>query len=376
MKLLHTADLHLDSPFCGATAEEAEARREAQRRLFARVFACAKEEACDLILIAGDLFDGKYVTPETADLARRLFREAGVPVLLAPGNHDPFVPGSFYGTELPENVMVFTSSELQCFALDDLHVRVFGYAFSSAALTVSPLAGADVPKKGDWLHLLCAHADLNAPLSRYAPLSPGDVARLGVDYAALGHVHCPSAEQACDKPCIRYCGIPQGRSFDEPGEGSVLLVTLTPGEQPSVERRTVSHERYRAEELDISHCASEEDVRRAAAEITAACSAIAGTHLRLTLTGFAEPEWSSGYAALAESLRGNLASLTVRDETLPAVSDRVLRQDISLRGAFYRALAPKLTEGDAESRRRAALALQIGLAAIDGRRIPERRDET
>ena len=75
MKFLHTADLHLDSAFCGDGVFGAEARRERQRELLKKIFRIAEDEACDMILIAGDMFDTSFVTPETRKLCLSLFEE-------------------------------------------------------------------------------------------------------------------------------------------------------------------------------------------------------------------------------------------------------------------------------------------------------------
>ena len=55
MRILHTGDLHLDSPFCAYGQKDAEKQREAGRELLRRIFDCAKDEKCEMILIAGDL---------------------------------------------------------------------------------------------------------------------------------------------------------------------------------------------------------------------------------------------------------------------------------------------------------------------------------
>ena len=44
MKILHTGDLHLDSPFCSDEGARADEKRAAQRALLRRIFECAKEE--------------------------------------------------------------------------------------------------------------------------------------------------------------------------------------------------------------------------------------------------------------------------------------------------------------------------------------------
>ena len=370
MKILHTGDLHLDSPFCAAGALGADERRQKQRESLSRVFACAKEEECDLILIAGDLFDGKIVTPETAALVLRLFRESTCPVVIAPGNHDPYTAGSFWSTAtLPKQVYLFRAKELSFVEPEGLNARIWGYAFTSAALGEDPLVGAIPPEKDGKWDLLCAHCDLLAPLSRHAPVTVGSIERLGVDYAALGHVHNPAP--VAEGETIRYCGFVEGRSFDELGEGGVWIVTLEEGKSPVIRRRVLSECRYELDEVDLSDCAEEGEMEQAIGRVIDRYDAT--THLRLSLTGTVES--LPDLRPWTEKLGQGLASLELRDETIPAHDDSVLQKDVGLRGAFYRSLYPKLIDEDGATRQRAILALQIGLAAIDGRQIPERRDE-
>ena len=57
IKILHAADLHLDSPFEGLPAGKAAIRRGEQRELLGRLAELARREGVQLVLLAGDLFD-------------------------------------------------------------------------------------------------------------------------------------------------------------------------------------------------------------------------------------------------------------------------------------------------------------------------------
>ena len=59
IKLIHGADLHLDSPFSGLTPEQAAARRQEQRELLDRLAGLAREREADLVLLSGDLLDSR-----------------------------------------------------------------------------------------------------------------------------------------------------------------------------------------------------------------------------------------------------------------------------------------------------------------------------
>ena len=367
MKLLHTADLHLDSAFCGTGPLGAEVRRESQRSLLKRIFDCATRECCDMILMAGDIFDTVFVTPETAELCVRLFTDFAKPVIVAPGNHDYLASGGFWSSaELPSNVYVFSSTELQLFDFPELGVSVAGYAFTSSVLSKNPLVEGNINRADTEKYmLLCAHADVDVPMSRYAAATLGDITRHGFDYAALGHVHMPPVLSQN----IRYCGFAEGRAFDEIGEGQVLIVTIDDS-GCTVEERIVSKVRYVRTELSVDGALTVEQTKSIiGAEIER--YADKPTHLRIELVGSLSPDALPDLRALCENEGGSVASLEVIDSTLCLPNGEYLERDVTLRGELYRVLRPRLISDDLHERRIALKALNIGLAAIEGKNFTE-----
>ena len=73
LKIIHTADIHLDSPFSLFDAQKAQARKNELRGVFSSLIMYAKTEKADMVLIAGDLFDSEYVTKETMDIITTQF---------------------------------------------------------------------------------------------------------------------------------------------------------------------------------------------------------------------------------------------------------------------------------------------------------------
>ena len=88
MKLLHASDFHLDSPLSGLPPEKGAQRRRELREIPARLAKLAKDEGVDLVLLPGDLFDGARAYPETVWALAQALGDMGVPVFIAPGNHD------------------------------------------------------------------------------------------------------------------------------------------------------------------------------------------------------------------------------------------------------------------------------------------------
>ena len=90
VKLLHAADLHLDSAFSALPPEKAAQRRAEQRLVLERLTALS--EGCAAVLLAGDLFDSARVYRDTLEALRAALAACRCPVFIAPGNHDALLP--------------------------------------------------------------------------------------------------------------------------------------------------------------------------------------------------------------------------------------------------------------------------------------------
>lgn len=368
-KILHIADLHLDSPFSAFDPLTAEAKREGLRRTFRSAVKYARENDFSLLLISGDLYDGGFITRETARMLCDELSSLAIPVVIAPGNHDPYVKFSLYESRaLPKNVFVFTEDKLDFFDFDELNIRVYGYAFCDKHLRQSPLSGADVEPSGK-INILCAHGDTESPLSPYAPLSFAEISRLGFTYAALGHIHNPPPPQKENGCVTAYSGFFDGRGFDELGYGSALAVTLLDDGGVDIEKLSFSTEKY--EEVTLDAIGIEND--------TELCDKISGligsggyderVSLRIALRGNLPPDYIPDIPRLEETLGQNLALLQIKDETTPLLSDTELKYDKTMRGELYRRLLPKLTSADPVEKETSLLALKIALAALEGGEI-------
>ena len=149
IKLIHGADLHLDSPFSGLTPEQAAARRQEQRELLDRLAGLARERGADLLLLSGDLLDSSRTYRETAQALARSLGSLPCPVFLAPGNHDFYGPRSLYAAlDWPENVHIFTSGEVRRVEIPGLDCVVYGRAFLGPREDRSPLEGFRAERDG------------------------------------------------------------------------------------------------------------------------------------------------------------------------------------------------------------------------------------
>ena len=223
IKILHSADWHLDAPFQGRTADQQTALRKALLKVPGKLACLCREEGCDLCLLSGDLFDGNY-TEESYRVLYDALEEMAVPVFITPGNHD-FV--SFNSPWLrerwPENVHIFLKPQVESVSIPGLSCRVYGAGFTSMDC---PALLEDFRAQQEEKYAIgIFHGDPVQRNSPYNPITRSQIAASGLNYLALGHVHKGDAFRAGDTLCA-WPGCPMGRGYDEQGVKGAYIVTL------------------------------------------------------------------------------------------------------------------------------------------------------
>lgn len=364
IKILHTGDVHLDSPFASSSAQVSEVRRNELRSTFSSMMTYARMNGIDLILIAGDLFDNNFVSRETVALLMREFAAAPCPIVISPGNHDACIPGSVWDKiHFPDNVFVFRSEELSCFSFPRLNVDVYGYAFTSKYLDSFPPAGK-APADEERINILLAHGDMAA--SRYAPLSRESIAAFGADYTALGHIH--NGEKYSDAALrYAYCGCPEGRDFGECGPKGAVVAEVDKGEA-HIHRVRFSKRIYADEELNVSGASTMTEVSDKLKAFISAGHYGSEHILRVTLTGTVDPALMISTALLGDT-GGRVFSLEVRDDTSPTLDDSAVMSDPGVRGECYRMLREMIDSSTGRDKIVADNALRYAMAALSGEGI-------
>lgn len=368
IKIFHTGDNHLDSTFSRLSPSERERERARQRDLFEKMMNYVSDGGYDLVLISGDLFDSPLVSPETEEMLVKAFARLSCPVVISPGNHDPYLKTELYfSVRLPENVYVFSSKELQVFELEELSVSVCGYAFTSDEYSSSPLSKISL---GDDLgiKLLCAHGELGVAASKYAPISEADLLANGFAYAALGHLHKIAEPIKIGKGIAAYCGFPEGRAFDEEGLGGAMSVVIDE-DKVVAERVIFAERRYLYDGLDVSGATNDKELIDMISAYITKKGYDNNTALRLTAFGTISIDYTVNTSLAIRMIEPSLMRFELIDGTVPDIDVRSLENDYTLRGEVYRALKSRLEGDDADEQRKAYEALKVALLAIEGRRI-------
>ena len=358
MRILHAADLHLDSAFAGLAEEKAALLRQESRDILRRMVDWANDHAVDVMLLSGDLFDSDRMYSQTArTLAPALARFRGR-IFLSPGNHDFYAPGSGYdAVDWPENVHIFTSRRPQTVLLRSLNTSVTGAAFTSAE-EWEPFDGASFSGGDAPIRLGVLHGEVTRGESKYRAIPPAEIEKTNLTYLALGHVHRCAGVQRAGNTAYAYPGCLPGRGFDETGDKGFLYGEITP-EKVELEFIPFAPRRYQSVTADITDRDPADAVRQA---LDPDCGQDV---CRVLLTGSRRENFS--LSALTSELSGLCAALELTDETYPEEDIWARCGEDSLRGLFLQNLRARYDGADEDEKRQLLQAARFGLAALDNR---------
>lgn len=346
LRILHSADWHMDAPFSSVSEERRAFLRRQQLTIPGKIAQIARRENCDLVLLAGDIFDG-IPSRDALDVVKQALKACDVPVLISPGNHDFCGVGSPWLEECwPDNVLVFTGG-LESVAIPKLDCRIYGAGYHS--MDCGPLLEGFRAAGTETFQIGLLHADPLTAGSAYCPITTAQVRDSGLNYLALGHIHKSGMFRAGNVVCA-WPGCPMGRGWDEIGEKGVCIVDIA--EETTLRFLPVDGIRFYDMEADVS-----DGVEPVLDSILPAVGC--DDFFRITLTGEANVD--------LEALQGRyptFPNLFFRDQTDPETDLWEDTDSDTFRGAYFRRL-----QQQAEEDPRAVLAAQISRKILSGREV-------
>jgi DNA repair exonuclease SbcCD nuclease subunit len=266
MRFIHAADLHIDSPLQGLSAYEGapvEELRGASRRALRNLVRVALDEDVDLVVLAGDVFDGDWPDYNTGLFFIKAVSDltnAGVRVVVLAGNHDAESKLTRH-LRFPVGAFRFGHEACETIRPDQLGVDVAVHGRSYATPDVSENLALSYP---DPEAGVCNIGVLHTALTgrpghdRYAPCTVEQLTSRGYDYWALGHVH--QREVVAEDPWIVFPGNLQGRHVREEGPKGFTIVTVDGTRVDRVEHRDADVARWVRCSVDASGATHDYDV--------------------------------------------------------------------------------------------------------------------
>jgi DNA repair exonuclease SbcCD nuclease subunit len=252
MRFVHIADLHLDTPLVGLKNNRTiiKKRRAEQKQVVKDIVKMIKDEEIPVLIIAGDVFEQKFVEKKTIEYLINLFQLIpNTTILITPGNHDPLIKNSPYKTfAWPENVHIFDSTISKVSVGD---VDFYGYGFENYELQSNQLDDFEVDDASR-LNVLVTHANLNGDSKKYNDINAKSLAQF--DYVALGHIHLQKLTDSIVYPgSLLSCG------FDELGDHGMVIGNFEKG-NVTYEFVNMESKHYSIIDVDVTDCKIVSDV--------------------------------------------------------------------------------------------------------------------
>ncbi len=261
-RILHAADIHLDSPLQKlGTYEHAPVQRirNASRRALENMVRLAIDQSVDLVVIAGDLYDGDWPDQNTGLFfvaqAGKLVK-AGIPIVVIRGNHDA-ANVMTSSLPLPKNPdgsdIMMRSDAVDLRRFESIGIAVHGRSFRTRAESENLAADYPTPLNGMFnlglLHTSLTGAEGHAP---YAPCTPAQLADKRYDYWALGHVHARGHHGFEGAAPVVFSGNIQGRHVRETGPKGCVIVEVDGRNQCTHSFHELDVVRWQNCEIDVS----------------------------------------------------------------------------------------------------------------------------
>lgn len=370
MRLLHCADIHLDSEFsANLPKDKAKERKNELLAGFSRLLKFAAENCCDGVIIAGDLYDKKVVTKTARKFVMgEIGKYPEMPVYYLKGNHDE--ASGEDEEDLPANLKLFTGNR----------GGAVSYTAGTAAGRTVKITGAELTKENErsiYTSLLLDPGDINIVVlhgqestykakDKAGTVALRELAGKGIDYLALGHVHEYKTGKLDARGAWCYPGCLEGRGFDECGEHGAVIVEAD-DRTGEVSHRFIAFPGRRLWEVntDVSGCGSTAEICEKVRTRLSEENIASQDSVKIVLTGNVPFDTEIDTGLIEKAFEEDYYFVRAKDESGLYVDFEAYRNDKSLKGEFIRRTeaAEDMTEEEK------ATVIRYGLQALRGEEI-------
>lgn len=363
MKILHMADIHLDSQLnANLDAEKRKIRKQELNRAFERAVEYGAKAGVSAILIAGDLFDKSNISKTVINVvSNAITSHPDITFYYLNGNHDS---DSFLMNmeEMPDNLKIFGNS-WTCYSLDE-EGKVMLYGAELCKDTSDDIYESLVTD-ARCFNIVMLHGQ-NAEYKAKDKAEIIAVSKLknkNIDYLALGHVHRYICEKLDARGVMCYPGCLEPRGFDECGKEHGFCILDINTESMEMKHEFVNNSIRSCYEIpvDITDCEdSIEVVSRMRDSIMPYVKS--DDMVKFVLGGAKDAESEINMAYIMNQFAEQFFFMKVYDESKVKVDEMKYLNDKSLKGEFIRSvLADNKLDEETKGK-----VIRAGLLALAG----------
>ncbi len=358
MKIIHCADLHLDSKMeSNLDRDAAGLRREELLDTFEAMVDYAAEVQARVILIVGDLFDKPNVRKAAKQrVVEQIKMHPEIDFCYIKGNHDQSeLISEMLEMEELSNLKLFGSEEWTSYDYDDVVITGMELVKEN-----SQTLGMNLVLDQNRINIVALHGQE----ADYQGKDKTEIVNLSmlrnkyIDYLALGHIHSFKQERLDDRGVYCYSGCLEGRGFDECGAKGFVLLTIEDGKLQS-EFVQMAKRQLHEVSVEVNPEMQMLDVIALAKD---AVQDISSEDLvKIIVSGVTNMQLDIDIKRLLRSLDKDFFYIKGYDRTTVAVDYESFRRDKSLKGEFVRLMEQQHMSEDERS-----AIIELGIKAIMG----------
>ena len=367
MKLIHCADLHLDSNMNSYLSDiKAKERKNELLEAFNKMIQYALDNVVYGIIIAGDLFDKKNISATARNaVMNAIINNENLQFYYLRGNHD--LTG-FWGDleELPDNLHIFENEWTSYVLMEKNGRRVM--------LTGAEFDGENTAKlhselslKAEDLNIVVLHGQESENSKKGAEIIKlRALKNRFIDYLALGHIHSYKEAELDARGVYCYSGCLVGRGFDECGEHVFVIINIDDNDF-SVTREFVPMAGRNLYELevDITGVNDSVEISTRIKETIESCCYSKDSLVKIVLTGDVDVECDINIDYLNKKVEDEFYYTRIKDKTGIKIDFEMFVHDESLKGEFVRRVKEEASLSEEDK----AKVIRYGILALRGEDI-------
>lgn len=363
MRLIHCADLHLDSKLsANLDKEKMKERRSEILHTYERMVEYASEHGVSGILIAGDMFDTKSISASARNaVLHSITSQPDITFYYLKGNHDKdnFLTGL---EEMPENLKLFGSEWM---------------TYEQNGITINGIELDPENKDSAYISLVLDTTKFNIVMlhgqeSESDSKDKAEIINLkalrnkGIDYLALGHIHGRKEDKLDVRGWYCYPGCLEGRGFDECGEHGFVVIDIDE-ETHEFTREFVpfAQRKLYTVPVDVSDCETTAEMVEKTSATLREGGCESNSLVKIVLIGEVDVECEKDMTYLVSKFKSDFYFVKAYDETTLKINIEDYMLDASLKGEYVRCVMNDSSLSEEEK----AIIIRYGLQAIAGEEV-------
>lgn len=356
MKIIHTADIHLNSKMESSLSSlSAKERKKELLLTFSRMIDYANKNGVEAIIIAGDLFDTESINKSTKDFVLdTIVKNKNITFLYLCGNHEKTAFIDSIDT-LPANLLTFGNdwthhSLKNNIVVSGINITRENHKSLYTSLDLSPTD----------TNIVVMHGQVSKYFSKdsYEIVNISELKNKNIDYLALGHLHSYQEDILENNTKYCYSGCLEGRGFDECGTHGFVLIDI---DGKHIETSFIPFAKRTLHEItvDISSSSTTHDVDHLIKESLSSIPTL--DLIKINLVGNISEDAHIDYDLILSALNELYYFVKLVNKTRLNINIDSYKNDVSIKGEFVRqVLSSNLPESEKEQ------IIITGLKALGG----------